>query len=407
VTALRVELVSEHASPLAALGGADAGGQNVHVASLARALADLGCEVTVSTRADDPALPARVPAGPGVEVLHVPAGPARPVPKDDLWPHMPAFARQLRRRWRRRPPDLVHSHFWMSGWAARAALDGIADRPPLVHTFHALGVVKRRHQGSADTSPADRLAVESTLLHEVDQVVATCRDEVDELTALGGRPDRITVVPCGIDPGAFRPAGPVRPPRGNRHRLVAVGRLVPRKGVDDVIAALPRLSAAELLVAGGPPADRLGADAEARRLTALARDLGVGDRVRLLGAVDRRAVPPLLRSADVVACVPWYEPFGIVPLEAMACGVPVVGSAVGGLLDTVDHRRTGLLVPPRDPAAVAAAVGRLLGSPSIRAQMGAEAAARVRQSFTWPQVARTTLDVYRRLLGAGAVAVPA
>jgi D-inositol-3-phosphate glycosyltransferase len=407
VTALRVELVSEHASPLAALGGADAGGQNVHVASLARALADLGCEVTVSTRADDPALPARVRAGPGVEVLHVPAGPARPVPKDDLWPHMPAFARQLRRRWRRRPPDLVHSHFWMSGWAARAALDGIADRPLLVHTFHALGVVKRRHQGSADTSPADRLAVESTLLHEVDQVVATCRDEVDELTALGGRPDRITVVPCGIDPGAFRPAGPVRPPRGNRHRLVAVGRLVPRKGVDDVIAALPRLSAAELLVAGGPPADRLGADAEARRLTALARDLGVGDRVRLLGAVDRRAVPPLLRSADVVACVPWYEPFGIVPLEAMACGVPVVGSAVGGLLDTVDHRRTGLLVPPRDPAAVAAAVGRLLGSPSIRAQMGAEAAARVRQSFTWPQVARTTLDVYRRLLGAGAVAVPA
>jgi D-inositol-3-phosphate glycosyltransferase len=340
-------------------------------------------------------------------VLHVPAGPARPVPKDDLWPHMPAFARQLRRRWRRRPPDLVHSHFWMSGWAARAALDGIADRPPLVHTFHALGVVKRRHQGSADTSPADRLAVESTLLHEVDQVVATCRDEVDELTALGGRPDRITVVPCGIDPGAFRPAGPVRPPRGNRHRLVAVGRLVPRKGVDDVIAALPRLSAAELLVAGGPPADRLGADAEARRLTALARDLGVGDRVRLLGAVDRRAVPPLLRSADVVACVPWYEPFGIVPLEAMACGVPVVGSAVGGLLDTVDHRRTGLLVPPRDPAAVAAAVGRLLGSPSIRAQMGAEAAARVRQGFTWPQVARTTLDVYGRLLGAGAVAVPA
>ncbi|HEX5367413.1 MAG TPA: glycosyltransferase, partial [Acidimicrobiales bacterium] len=172
-------------------------------------------------------------------------------------------------------------------------------------------------------------------------------------------------------------------------------------GIDDVVAALGRLPGTELLVAGGPPAADLGADPEARRLGELAARLGVGGAVHLLGAVPRAEVPGLLRSADVVACVPWYEPFGIVPLEAMACGVPVVGSAVGGLLDTVVHGSTGLLVPPRDPAAVSAALGRLLGDPALRARMGGEAADRVRRCFTWDRVAGSTLDLYRRLRAGG------
>lgn len=395
---LRVELVSEHASPLASLGCADAGGQNVHVAALAAHLAGLGCEVTVATRADAPDLPARVLMAPGVQVDHIAAGPAVRLPKDELWPHMPAFARALRRRWAARRPDVVHAHFWMSGWAAVEARRTLADPPPCVQTFHALGVVKRRHQGRADTSPADRSDVEARLLEDVGHVIATCRDEVEELTALGGDPDRMTVVPCGIDPAVFRPSGPEAPPRRGGHRLVVVSRLVPRKGIDDVIAALPALPGAELLVAGGPPAADLAADREAQRLRALARRLGVDDRVELLGARPRTDVPALLRSADVVVCVPWYEPFGIVPLEAMACGVPVVGSAVGGLLDTVAHRSTGLLVPPHDPGAVAEAVRQLLDNPSLRIHMGDEAAARVRQDFTWDQVARSTLAVYEGLL---------
>jgi D-inositol-3-phosphate glycosyltransferase len=401
VTVLRVELVSEHASPLAAVGGADAGGQNVHVAALATHLAALGCAVTVATRADDPSLPSHVEMTPGVDVVHIPAGPVRPVPRDELWEHMPAFARRLRRRWRVRRPDVVHAHFWMSGWAADRARRTMVDPPPLVQTFHALGAVKRRHQGAADTSPADRGRIEGRLVTQADHIIATCEDEVVELTALGGAPDRMSVVPCGVDAHAFRPTGPVAPPRRERHRIVVVSRLVPRKGIDDVVAALPHLPDTELLVAGGPPATALDGDPEARRLRRLADDLGVGRRVRLLGAVDRGDVPALLRSADVVVCVPWYEPFGIVPLEAMACGVPVVGSAVGGLLDTVADRRTGLLVPRRDPQAVAAAVGHLLDNPSLRARMGAEAAARVRQSFTWPQVARCTLDVYEGIVAGG------
>jgi glycosyltransferase involved in cell wall biosynthesis len=398
VTGMRVDLVSDHASPLATIGPVDAGGQNVHVAALATHLVDVGCDVTVLTRADDPSLPARVAMAPGVEVAHVTAGPAQPIPKDELWEHMPAFALQLRRRWLAEQPDVVHAHFWMSGWAAQFARAAMADPPPLVQTFHALGAVKRRHHGAADMSPAARCGVEAELVRDVDHVVATCEDEIAELATLGGEADRMTVVPCGVDPRMFHPDGPVAPPRSGGHRVVVVSRLVPRKGIDDVISALPGLPGTELLVAGGPPARVLGEDAEAQRLSQLARTLGVSDRVRLLGAVAQCDVPALIRSADLVVCVPWYEPFGIVPLEAMACGVPVIGSAVGGLLDTIADRRTGVLVPPHDPGAVAHAVMRLLDNPSLRAHMGAEAAARVRQEFTWPQVARSTLDVYERLL---------
>jgi D-inositol-3-phosphate glycosyltransferase len=398
VTGLRVELVSEHASPLVAVGPADSGGQNVHVAALATQLAALGCTVNVVTRADSPSLPRQVPMAPGVQVDHLTAGPHHPVPKDELWDHMPEFARQLHLRWQQTRPDIVHAHFWMSGWAAEWARRHLADPPPLVQTFHALGTVKRRHQGPADTSPAERCAVEAELTRSVDHVVATCMDEVRELTAMGGDPDRMAVVPCGVDPLAFRPDGPAAPARRGGYRIVMVSRLVRRKGIGDVVAALPALPGTELLVAGGPPAYALADDCEAQRLEAIARRLGVENRLRLLGAVARSDVPALLRSADLVACVPWYEPFGIVPLEAMACGTPVVGSAVGGLLDTIQHGRTGLLVPPKDPRAVAEAAARLLGNPSLCMHMGAEGAGRVRQEYTWPQVARTTLGVYARVL---------
>jgi glycosyltransferase involved in cell wall biosynthesis len=406
VTPLRVDLVSEHASPLALLGGEDAGGQNVHVAALATELGKVGCAVTVYTRRDAPGLPDRVPFAPNVVVEHLDAGPAAPVPKDELFSAMPAFAVQLRRRWLSRAPDIAHAHFWMSGWAAVAAAGGevspTPDGMPLVLTFHALGVVKTRHQGLADTSPLQRQAVERTLLSQVDRVVATCTDEANELASLGAEPDRISVVPCGIDPQLFRPDGPrldlgasgARQP----FRLVAVSRLVPRKGVAEVIRALPALPGTELLVAGGPPdPDELERDAEVRRLRREARRAGVAARVQFLGGLAREQIPALLRSADVVVSAPWYEPFGIVPLEAMACGVPVVGTAVGGLLDTVQSERTGLLVEPRNPAALAAAIGRLLGNRSLRERMGQEGAALVRERFTWEQVALSTLGVYRQL----------
>jgi len=392
---VKVAMVSEHASPLAVLGGVDAGGQNVHVAALASALARQGVEVVVHTRREDTAVPRRVALAPGVEVDHVDAGPPCPLSKDELLPHMGAFADELHARWSEAPPDVVHAHFWMSGHAALQAARPLG--VPVAQTFHALGVVKRRHQGARDTSPAARLPLEAGVARSVDRVLATSSEEVFELLRLGVDPRRVTVVPCGVDLSHFTPGGPAEPRGAQRRRIVAVGRLVERKGFGNVLEALGSLPDTEAVLAGGPERGALGADPQARRLRALARRLGVADRVELRGRVARAELPALLRSADVVVCAPWYEPFGIVPLEAMACGVPVVASAVGGLTDTVVDGVTGLHVPPRRPVELAAALLPLLEDSERRRRLGAAGAHRARERYGWDRVAAATLRVLREL----------
>jgi glycosyltransferase involved in cell wall biosynthesis len=395
---MRIAMVSEHASPLAAVGGVDAGGQNVHVESLARALARAGHDVTVHTRRDSAELPATVRMADGVLVEHLDAGPAAPVPRDELLPLVGQLGSELAARFAADPPDVVHAHFWMSGLAALSATRDLD--VPVVQTFHALGVTKRRFQGRRDTSPPVRIRMERALARDVDQVVATSTDEVSELMRLGATRNRITVVPSGVDVDQFSPDGPVAE-RGDRPRVLCIGRLVPRKGFDTVIRALVAVPDAELIIAGGPSADALAGDPEAARLTGLAERFGVADRVRLVGAVARPDMPALLRSADLVVCTPWYEPFGIVPLEAMACGVPVVASAVGGFLDTVVDGATGTLVPPRRPDRLAAEMRRLLLEPFWREAYGTAGVDRARSRYSWDRIAAATLSVYENLLGLG------
>ena len=397
---MRIAMVSEHASPLAVLGGVDAGGQNVHVAALAEGAARLGCDVTVYTRADQGGLPRRVPFVPGVVVEHVDAGPPRQVSKDELFPFMDEFAENLSRAWKDEPPNVVHSHFWMSG---KAALDAVAEsRTPLVHTFHALGVVKRRHQASKDTSPPERIEEEKRLIDRADAIIATCTDEVFELKRMGAETARVFIVPCGVDLEWFTPRGPSEHRSGRLpYRLVVVTRLVERKGVGNVISALAHVPDTELIVAGDPERSALWEDSEARRLRGLARELGVWERVDLRGRMAREAVPPLMRSADAVVCAPWYEPFGIVPLEAMACGVPVVATQVGGMIDSVVDGRTGVHVPPRRPAVLGEALRRLLADEGYRKALGANGATRARTKYGWDRVTAGSIDVYRRVLNAG------
>ncbi|NMH98374.1 glycosyltransferase [Pseudonocardia acidicola] len=391
---MKIDMISEHASPLAPIGGVDAGGQNVHVAELARALGRRGHDVVVHTRRDAPDLPDRVVAAPGVTVEHVPAGPARPVPKDDLLPYMPAFGDHLARRWARRRPDVAHAHFWLSGLAAR---HGAAVEPvPLLQTFHALGHVKRKYQGAKDTSPPLRTRAEAELAGDVAMVIATCSDEVGELRAMGLSAERAAVVPCGVDLGRFTPRGP-RARRGARPRLLSIGRLVERKGVQTVIRALREVPDAELIVAGGPPGEQAHADPDVARLRTIAQRCGVADRVRFLGQVPRSEVPALFRSADLVVSVPWYEPFGIVPVEAMACGTPVVVSAVGGHLDTVVEGETGCFVPARCSDALAARLRELLAAPAARAEMGRAGARRARAGYGWDWIAEQTEALYQEV----------
>jgi D-inositol-3-phosphate glycosyltransferase len=342
----------------------------------------------------------------------VDAGPACHVPKDELLPYMGELADGVARDWGQRPPDVVHGHFWMSGVAALDA----ARRPdrgyrvPVIQTFHALGTVKRRHQGAEDTSPLERRWLEPGVGRSADRIVATCSDEVFELKAMGITTGKISIAPCGVDLGFFSAEGPVAA-RKRTHRILSVGRLVPRKGVDLVIRALPYLRAAGfgdvelLIVGGGGDSGALHADPEVRRLMDLAAELGVTDQVSLQGQVSRGEMPGIFRSADAVVCAPWYEPFGIVPLEAMACGVPVVAAAVGGLRDTVVDHGTGLHVPPRDPEAIASALALLLGNPTLRAELGSAGKKRARTRYSWDRVAAETEKAYQLAVASTAAGV--
>jgi glycosyltransferase involved in cell wall biosynthesis len=398
---MKVAMVSEHASPLAALGGEDAGGQNVHVGALSEALVHQGVSVVVHTRRTDPTLDRRVRTTSGVQVDHIDAGPAVAIPKDKLLPLMDRFSAGLRRRWEGDRPDVVHAHFWMSGLASLEAARPLGI--PVVQTFHALGAVKRRHQGSADTSPADRLRVEACLAADVDHLIATCADEVRELRRMNAETSSLSVVPCGVDLDLFHPWGPAAPRHDRRRpRLMVIGRLVKRKGVAEVIEALRSVPAAELVIAGGPVAEHLDSNAEMRRLRSVAVAHGVADRVTFLGQVGRADLPALIRSADAVISVPLYEPFGMVPLEAMACGVPAVVSAVGGLRESVVDGVTGLHVPPGEPRVLARTLARLLDDPDLMSRLGRNGVRRVRAHYSWPSVAAATAAVYREVIATSA-----
>jgi glycosyltransferase involved in cell wall biosynthesis len=387
---MRIAMISEHASPLAALGGTDAGGQNAHVAELSAALAAQGHEVRVYTRRDSPDPPAVVTAE-GYQVVHVPAGPAAKLPKDELLPYMRAFADWLAADWRGAwLPDVAHAHFWMSGLAAVTA--GRACAVPVVQTYHALGTVKRRHQGAADTSPAHRIAYERELGRAVDRIVVQCQDEIRELVQLGVPRQRMTLVPSGVNTERFRPDGPAEPCPAP-YRVLSVGRLVERKGFEDLISAMVAVPGAECVIVGGREDDPY-----ARRLRDLAAGCGVADRVRLVGAVPPAEMPRWYRSADVLAATPWYEPFGLTPLEAMACGVPVVATAVGGLTDTVVPGVTGDLVPPRRPDLLADSLRDLLDAPRRRAEMGRQGRRRVETHFSWDRVVARHEQVYAEVV---------
>ena len=406
----RIALISEHASPLAVLGGTDSGGQNVYVAQVARHLAAAGDRVDVYTRRDDATSPVVVDCAPGVRVINVPAGPAEPVAKERLLEHMPAFFRWMQREWagHGRRYDIVHANFFMSGQVAaelRRTL-GVS----FVVTFHALGKVRRLHQGAADGFPPDRERIEATVMSEADRVIAECPQDEDDLVRLyGADPKRISIVPCGYDPDEFAPRDKVAARRrlglaADEHVVLQLGRIVPRKGIDTVIEAIAALDGfhgirSRLLVVGGP--DRVVTRAstpELARLMDLAHERGVSELVTFVGRRDRTELADYYAAADVFVSTPWYEPFGITPLESMACATPVIGSNVGGIKYTVRDGETGFLVPPRDPDALADRLARLLGSPRLLEAFGANGLARVRRAFTWRHVARALSDVYDEVL---------
>ena len=440
--ALRIALISEHASPLALAGGVDAGGQNVYVAHVARGLAAAGHSVDVLTRRDDPALPTAVDLQPGVRVLHLDAGPPCFVPKEELLQHMPAFTGAALRFMthgagtgppalhtvlavgsagrapvRQAPYDVLHANFFMSGWVGLALRRRFG--MPLVTTFHALGLVRREHQREADRFPPERIAIERTLAQTSDRVIAACpQDQGDLLRLYGAAPDRIAQVPCGVDIQALRPGSRAQARQrlglpADEFIVLQLGRLVPRKGIDNVVRALavlrgldPLVPSRLVVVGGGSREPDEAVTPEIGRLRRLAAELGVAAQVQFAGRRDRDELRDWYLAADVFVTTPWYEPFGITPLEAMACGTPVIGSAVGGVRHTVLAGVTGFLVPPRDPVRLAERLRELQRNPQLAAALGRAGVHRVRTQFTWDQVALRLVHEYGAVQRRPAAATP-
>lgn len=414
----RIALISEHASPLGIFGGADSGGQNVYVGQVAKHLAALGYQVELLTRRDHPELPEQVLWQRGVEIVHISAGPDQAVPKEALLAYMPAFTAAVAARIEQSPRayDLIHANFWMSGLVAAEIKQryGI----PFVITFHALGRVRRLHQGEADGFPDERFGVEDRIVREADAIIAACpQDREDLIHHYQADPQRIQIVPCGFDDGEFWPI-PQAQARATlelspMERIVLqLGRMVPRKGVDTVIQAIALLRQqyqlpTRLLVVGGETdTPDPQATPEIGRLQRLARSLQLEDQVDFVGRRGRAMLKYYYSAADIFVTTPWYEPFGITPLEAMACGTPVIGANVGGIKFTVRPGETGFLIPPRAPDQLAQQLAQLYQNPSLLRLLGQQGRRRVETTFTWQKVVSAIAALYEQVLDRSVVLPP-
>jgi D-inositol-3-phosphate glycosyltransferase len=411
-----IALISEHATPLGIFGGVDSGGQNVYVGQLAKHLAAIGYHVDVFTRRDSEHLPEVVNWQQGVRVIHVPAGSSGCLPKEKLLPHMGEFTAFVLDWCRNRTSyDLIHANFWMSALVAADIKQAMGI--PFVVTFHALGRVRRLHQGNADQFPDERFAIEDRIVREADQIIAECpQDREDLLRLYQADPDRISVIPCGFDATEFWAINKIhaRLTLGlspDEYLILQLGRMVPRKGVDNVIRGFAHLLQqqpipARLLIVGG---ESESADPqltpEIGRLSAIAQELGIASRVTFLGRKGREVLKYYYNAADVFVTTPWYEPFGITPLEAMACGTPVIGSEVGGVQFTVKDGETGYLIPPNAPNVLSDRLLHLYHQPHLRSLFGRQAIRRCQDHFTWQKVTSAVAALYEDVLsGSAAVA---
>ena len=407
----QIAFISEHASPLATLGGVDSGGQNVYVAETARQLAKMGYDVDIFTRWEDAAVPEVVRWQPHIRVIHVRAGNKKVLPKEELLQHMPEFRDEMvafiiaeRKKY-----SLIHAHFFMSALVA-ADIKKILNIPFIV-TFHALGIIRRIFQGSKDAFPEERIDIEKRIVREADMIIAECpQDKLDLLNHYSADADKISVIPCGFSCKEFHPVEKSDARRilniaPDAKILLQLGRMVQRKGVDNVIKALSHLRSngcdCQLIIVGGEgDSSQFDHDPEIKRLKSIASDEGVLDRIIFAGRKCRSELKYYYSAADIFITTPWYEPFGITPLEAMACGTPVIGANVGGIKHSVADGKTGFLVPPNNPAALADKAATLLNDERLLSQMKLNALERVNSKFTWKNVCDQLNELYMSVAGS-------
>ncbi|MEU5884670.1 glycosyltransferase [Spirillospora sp. NPDC047279] len=363
--------------------------ESIHVRELARALGRSGHKVTLLARRADDAARSRTKLGDGATLVHVEAGPARPLTDDELLPHVRDLAAELHRRWTRNRPDVVHAHGWIAGLAATAAARDLD--VPIVQSYHGPG-----NAAHEPVHPA-RVRMEKAIGRGAAAVVAGCEDEVERLVKLGIARTRIHITPYGVDGEQFSQLGPSLP-RGDRNRLVVLSSDLEDGGPATAIRSLVHVPDAELAITGGPVREDLDTDPAVHRLRMLAKELGVDDRVIFLGAMPRKTLPRLLRTAKLALCVSPRGDSPLAPLEAMACGVPVVATPVGANSDSVLDGITGLHVPPGRPTAIGRAVRLLLAEQTTLAGYAIAAADRAHSRYSWDRIAKETVRVYGRFL---------
>jgi len=396
---MRIAQISAHTSPLAPLGGRETGGMNIYVLELSRELARLGYEVDIFTRRDGD-LPRVEAVAPNLRLVRLDAGPATPVEKEAIVACLPEFAHSMRRfiHGEGRGYDVIHSHYWQSAWAARAIARHL--HVPHVVMFHTLGEVKNRAR-ITEQEPTRRIRHERAIARRADAMITASDHERLLLSRYYGASEgRMHTIPCGVDLELFQPRNRAAARRQlgldpDRPVLLWVGRLEKLKGVDILIQALAELDEREftLLIVGG---DERAAGLKAE-LQAQARDAGVAANVRFIGAVPHDALPAYYSAADVCVVPSYYESFGLVAVEAMACGTPVVASRVGGLVSTVTDGVTGYLIPWRCPEPFAEKLEVLLHNPELRANFG-RAARRSAERYRWEAIALRVAGVYDRVL---------
>ena len=401
----QIALISVHGDPAVDIGGEEAGGQNVYVRQVGEALAQLGWDVDMFTRQGDSKNPRLVQHQDYCRTIRLSAGPETFIPRQEIFEHCDQFVEQVIKfaRQQGRNYSLLHTNYWLSAWVGLELRRRLS--VPMVHTYHSLGAVKYQSVKEPPQTATRRLEVEKACLETAECIVATSPQEKDYLRSLVSSRGNIEIIPCGTDIHHF---GSITYEQAREKLgfspeekvIYYIGRFDPRKGIETLVRAvsLSQLSSQvplRLIIAGAyRPGQSDGKEKE--RITGIVEEVGLTDITEFPGRISDEDLPVYFAAADVCVVPSHYEPFGLVPIEAMASGTPVVGSAVGGLNFTVVSEETGLLVPPKDDVAFAKAIDRILSDPQWRQQLSEKARKRMEKEFSWDGVAAQLSDLYSR-----------
>ena len=403
----QIALISVHGDPAVDIGGEEAGGQNVYVRQVGETLAQLGWDVDMFTRHSNANNPRIVQHQDYCRTIRLTAGPETFIPRQEIFEHCDRFVEEFLKFARQEGKEysLIHTNYWLSAWVGLELRRRLSI--PMIHTYHSLGAVKYQSVKEPHHTTTRRLEVEKATLETADCIIATSPQERDDLRSLVSTRGNVEIIPCGTDIHHFGSISyqQAREKLGispSEKVIYYIGRFDPRKGIETLVRAVHQSQllgkeSLRLIIAG---AYRKGQSdgKEKDRITKIVEELGLTDITEFPGRISDENLPVYFAAADVCVVPSHYEPFGLVPIEAMASGTPVVGSAVGGLNFTVISEETGLLIPPKDDQAFAKAIDQILTNPQWRNQLGEKARQRMENEFSWEGVASQISDLYQSML---------